>query len=402
MTYKVRQRTYAHSGRTIWQVDIHCIPAGESRRRRLRFHPHGIASEKAAKRWAEHMQAELIARGDRRRNETTEDPDPPPDRHIDGRCPTLSEFRDTWLGYGRANRQKPSTLHNKSITFRVYLAPILGKYRLDQIGAAELLNLKAVLADLAASSTNQVLLVLSSILTTAHKLGHIGEPPKIELVKVPATRKIKHLEPDDFEKLVEAATQVGPLSLAVVLLAGDAGLRLGEIIAMRPKDLDLRSRTIHINTTVWHGQRTLPKGGEPRSVPMSNRLLTAVQALGLTSPDLINRDSAHGQGQCTPDAIANLIERAARVAGLGHVHVHVLRHTFATRLLSRGVDVRTVQQLMGHRDIKTTLTYLHLLRGAERRAIDALERETRLVPQEPGVETAIPQSSRKAKRSVGT
>ena len=54
-----------------------------------------------------------------------------------------------------------------------------------------------LLADLAASSTNQVLLVLSSILTTAHKLGHIGEPPKIELVKVPATRKIKHLEPDD-------------------------------------------------------------------------------------------------------------------------------------------------------------------------------------------------------------
>ncbi len=373
MTYEVRQRTYAHSGRTVWQIDIHCIPAGESRRRRLRFHPHGIASEKAAKRWAEHMQAELIARGDRRRSETTADPEPPPDEHIDRRCPTLAEFRDTWLGYGRANRQKPSTIHNKSITFRVYLAPILGKYRLDQIGAAEILKLKAALAELAASSTNQVLLVLSSILTTAHKLGHIGEQPKLELVKVPATRKIKHLEPEDFEKLVEAAAQVGPSSLAVVLLAGDAGLRLGEIIAMRPRDLDLRGRTVHINTTVWHGQRTLPKGGEPRSVPMSNRLLTAVQALGLTGPDLINRHSAHGQGQCTPDAIANLIERAARVAGLGHVHVHVLRHTFATRLLSRGVDVRTVQQLMGHRDIKTTLTYLHLIRGAERRAIDALE-----------------------------
>lgn len=376
MSYEVRQRTYSNSGRTVWQVDIHCIPAGETRRRRLRFQPEGITSEQGAKRWAERKQAELIARGDLRRIEentaeleTTSTPQAT-------ECPTLSEFGDAWLDYGRANRQKPSTLDNKSITFRVYLAPVLGKHRLDQIGAVEILKLKAALADLAASSTNQVLLVLSSVLTTARKLGHITEQPKIELVKVPATRKIKHLEPDDFEKLVEAAAKVGPKSLAVVLLAGDAGLRLGEIIAMRPRDLDLRSRTVHINTTVWHGQRTLPKGGEPRSVPMSTRLLAAVQALGLTGPDLIARDSAHGQGQCTPDAIANLIERAARRAGLGHVHAHVLRHTFATRLLSRGVDVRTVQQLMGHRDIKTTLAYLHVISGAERRAIDALEPAT--------------------------
>jgi integrase len=162
----------------------------------------------------------------------------------------------------------------------------------------------------------------------------------------------------------------------VVLLAGDAGLRLGEIIALRPKDLDLSCRLVHVNTTVWHEQRTLPKGGEPRTLPMSNRLVAALQGLDLTRPDVINRNSAHGQGQCTPDAIANLIKRAARHAGLGHVHAHLLRHTFATRLLSCGVDVRTVQHLMGHHDIKTTQTYLHLFRGADRRAIDALETAT--------------------------
>lgn len=164
---------------------------------------------------------------------------------------------------------------------------------------------------------------------------------------------------------------------------------------LRPKDLDLRGRFVHINTTVWQGQRTLPKGGEPRTVPMSSRLFAALQAVGLTRPDVIRRDSVHGQGQCTPDTIANLIERAARAAGLGHVHAHVLRHTFATRLLSRGVDVRTVQQLMGHRDIKTTLTYLHVIRGAERRAIDALEPVTGtvLAPQH-GAEPTISDSKR--------
>jgi Phage integrase, N-terminal SAM-like domain len=192
VSYEVRQRTYPESGRTVWQVDIHCIPAGETRRRRLRFHPEGIASERAAKRWADQMQAELIARGDLRRNEaTTPEPEPttpPTDAPCPAPstarpCPTLGEFGDAWLDYGRANRQKPSTLDNKSITFRVYLDPVLGKHRLDQIGAVEILKLKAALSELAASSTNQVLLVLSSVLTTARKLGHITEQPKIELVK---------------------------------------------------------------------------------------------------------------------------------------------------------------------------------------------------------------------------
>jgi integrase len=264
----------------------------------------------------------------------------------------------------------------------VYLSPVLGKYQLDQIGATAILKLKTTLAGLAASSTNQVLLVLSSVLTTARKLGLIAAQPKLELVKVPTTRKIKHLEPDDFEKLVEAASQVTPTCLAVVLLAGDAGLRLGEVIALRPKDLDFRARVVHVNTTVWHGHRTLPKGGEPRTLPMSNRLVAALQSLDLRRPDMITRDSTHGHGQCTPDAIANLIRRAARIAALGHVHAHMLRHTFATRLISRGVDARTVQQLMGHHDIKTTLSYVHLIRDAERRAIDALDPATgiHLVP----------------------
>ncbi len=399
MSYEVRPRTYKQSGRTVWQVDIHCIPAGERRRRRTRFHPRGVTSEKGAKRWAEHKQAELIARGDLRRTEALAPaPDHAPPLPASGGCPTLAEFGNTWLDYGRANRQKPSTLDNKATAFRVYLSPVLGKYRLDQIGAMAVIKLKATLGELAASSTNQVLLVLSSVLTTARKLGLITEQPKLELVKVPATRKIKHLEPDDFEKLVKAATQIGEASLAVVLLAGDAGLRLGEVIALRPKDLDFRGRIVHVNTTVWHGLRTLPKGGEPRSLPMSNRLVAALQGLDLTRPDVITRDSIHGHGQCTPDAITNLIKRAARSAGLGHVHAHVLRHTFATRLISRGVDVRTVQQLMGHRDIKTTLTYLHLIRGAERRAIDALE----LVPgislaPQPRTETDLSTTRRKAR-----
>ena len=109
----------------------------------------------------------MIARGDLRRSEAlAPDPDNAPLLPASGDCPTLAEFGNTWLDHGHANRQKPSTLDNKAITFRVYLSPVLGKYRLDQIGAMAILKLKAALGELAASSTNQVLLVLSSVLTS--------------------------------------------------------------------------------------------------------------------------------------------------------------------------------------------------------------------------------------------
>lgn len=65
--------------------------------------------------------------------------------------------------------------------------------------------------------------------------------------------------------------------------------------------------------------------------------------------------------QYSPSALVKILKEAARKAGIKHrVHLHMLRHTFATHLLEQGTDLRTIQELMGHTDIKTTAIYLHV------------------------------------------
>lgn len=75
----------------------------------------------------------------------------------------------------------------------------------------------------------------------------------------------------------------------------------------------------------------------------------------------------------TPDAFAHAFAVACQRAGVETLHPHVLRHTFASRLVMAGVDIRTVQELMGHKDIDMTLRYVHLSPDHKRAAMETLE-----------------------------
>jgi integrase/recombinase XerC len=152
---------------------------------------------------------------------------------------------------------------------------------------------------------------------------------------------------------------------AVLELLYGSGLRIGELCALGPADLDLgRARAI-----VWG------KGGKQRVVPLS---APAVDALR-TWIDGPRRTLVAGPGaadalflnrrghRLTPRDARRLLDRRAAAP----THPHALRHTFATHLLDGGADLRTVQELLGHADLATTQRYTHVSRERLRSVYDA-------------------------------
>jgi integrase len=172
-----------------------------------------------------------------------------------------------------------------------------------------------------------------------------------------------------FEALVEAARRDEQAHL-VALLGGEAGLRLGEILALEWRDVDLPKRQVCVARSEWRGQVTAPKGGRLRYVPLTRRLTDALRgARHLRGPRVLS--TADGQ-PLSQKAIDVKMRRAARRANV-KAGIHILRHTFCSHLAMRGAPARAIQELAGHQDLSTTQRYMHLSPSAVENAIRLLE-----------------------------
>jgi integrase/recombinase XerC len=141
---------------------------------------------------------------------------------------------------------------------------------------------------------------------------------------------------------------------AVLELLYGAGLRVSELCGLDDRDVDLATATVHV----------VGKGGSRRAVPIHARAVEAVAAwsargrehLGTaSSPPAALFLNARGNRLGPRDVRRILDRRAARPT-----HPHALRHSFATHLLDNGADLRVVQELLGHRSVRTTQIYTHV------------------------------------------
>jgi len=147
-----------------------------------------------------------------------------------------------------------------------------------------------------------------------------------------------------------------------------AGLRVSEVVALQVGDLDGGRHAIHVR----HG-----KGGQDRYTLLSERLLTELRAYWREAhprPWLFpTRDGRRPMHIGTAQKIYYTVKARAQITKSGGIHA--LRHAFATHLLEAGTDLRTIQALLGHRHITTTMRYLHLAQKqvlAQRSPLDLL------------------------------
>jgi integrase len=174
--------------------------------------------------------------------------------------------------------------------------------------------------------------------------------------------RVRFLTPDEEAALF---AELEPADQAVVLVALHTGLRQAEQFRLRWECVDLANRVLMVPRS---------KSGDARRVPMNDGVLETLRVLPsrLKSPWVF--PSAVGE---TPLDARNFYNRvfvpALERAGIEGFHWHDLRHTFASRLVMAGVDLRTVQELMGHKTQAMTLRYSHL---SSQHQLDAVQRLT--------------------------
>jgi len=178
--------------------------------------------------------------------------------------------------------------------------------------------------------------------------------------ETPYPKKTLHLptilSQEEVARLIEAARPPFHRTLLMALYA--TGLRRAELARLKVSDVDSKRMVIHVRGG---------KGRKDRDVMLSPKLLEALREhwRGLQrkpSAWLFPGNRWHtGDTPITTKVVWNACQEAAQRAGLQKdVHPHTLRHCFATHLLEAGADLRTIQILLGHRDLKETTIYLHL------------------------------------------
>jgi integrase len=271
-----------------------------------------------------------------------------------------------WNEWVIANKNKPSEQESKRLIYKAHLAPRFATLRLDEIDAEEIAGFRAALVkrELSEKSINNILAVLSKSLRWAEEVGVIASAPRIRFYKVERP-EIEFYSFDEYARILRAAKLEGPLWYAAICLAGEAGLRVGEVKALRwREDVDLIAGTITIQQQVRRCEVGTPKGRTRRSIPMTATLHEALKELPVIREGYVLKND---DGIWIADTVAKMqMYRICRRAGLPERGWHIMRHTFGTHAAMFGVNPWSLMSWMGHKRIEETMGYVHVAQNRRR------------------------------------
>lgn len=284
---------------------------------------------------------------------------------------SVEEVGRRYAVYAKRRGRKPSTLQNIESEVRVHIAPFFRSRSMDAIRAADVLDFVAVLEGkgLAPKTIRNIVATLSALFTFAkapQRRWATDNPCEgLDLPAVPDATEIRFLTLEEVRALV-ANARPGMFQAndrAIFLTAAMTGLRQGELVALRWRDVDWPAARIRVRQNYVRGQYGTPKSKRStRSVPMADEVAGELERLFQRSrwqgdDDLV---FAHPQtGGPLPKAnITRRMRAALKAADLDTAHrFHDLRHTFGTRMAAAGTPIRTLQEWLGHRDLSTTQRY---------------------------------------------
>jgi integrase len=295
---------------------------------------------------------------------------------------TVSEYLQQWLESSVKGSVKPVTFEAYGRTVRLHIDPALGSVRLAKLSPSHLQALyrEKLDAGLKPSSVRLIHAVIRRALRQAHRWRLVVEnvaaatdPPK------PRPEEMRPLDAEQAKALLSAAH--GHRLEALFVLAVTAGLRIGELLALRWEDVDFERGTLRVQRTLSgakSGPRfTAPKSGRGRSIKITDHAADALKRhRAAQNAERLKMGSGwHDEGLVFCTVRGAPLRRGTvhqgsfkpllKSAGLPKdTRLHDLRHTCATLLLGKGVHPKLVQELLGHSSIAMTLDrYSHVMPG---------------------------------------
>ncbi len=311
---------------------------------------------------------------------------------------TVAQWLDRWLEFIAPQKLRPETLKSYALQIRVHLKPTLGHIRLADLQRAHVREWHVNLAKrgLKPATVQRIHGVLSGSLQDALE-DNLVMRNVARGIELPG-RKRRQMRTLDAQQARALLTEArGTRWEALLAVAVYTGMRIGEILALRWRDVDLGKRTIRVEHSLTRskviGETKTAAGRRTISLPepciealrahrarqaeerlaagetwQDNGLVFCTGRIGRSKTSVTYPDSPL-TARCVQNAYKNLLAKA----GLPQMRLHDMRHASATLMLSSGVPVKVVSERLGHSKTAVTLdTYAHVLPEQDRDAADRI------------------------------
>jgi integrase len=278
---------------------------------------------------------------------------------------TLQEFTSEFLTHAEATYASSTReLYLRSLTI---FQNLTGNKALSAISPKDAdLYRTARSKQVSPVSVNMELRTLKAAFGVATRWRLITENPfrKVAFLRIPEHQP-SYVRKEDFGRLLQSIKDQWFKDL--ITFAALTGLRRGEIINLRWRDVDFQRRLIYVQSTDTFTTKT----GKRRTVPMNETVYQLLCSKSSSGGELV---FTFDGSAIRPDLVTRKFRFAVRKAGLDRgLHFHSLRHTFATWLVQGSVGIYQVQKLLGHSNISVTEVYSHLATSELHQAVNSIE-----------------------------
>lgn len=308
---------------------------------------------------------------------------------------TLSEALYLWLDNSRLSLREQTYFKYKKL-IDTQIIPDIGSMKVKSITAAHINRFLYIKTEsgrldgnggLSASYVRTIAFILNSSLKFAAQEGYcnliVGEISRPNKNKPTALNVLSVSEQQILEKYITENSDDKKLG---ALLSLYTGLRIGEVCALKWSDINFEEKTVHVQNTVSRiavetDSDTKAKTklqisdaktySSNRIIPIPTMLLELLSSLNDGTGEFVLKGTSHPYSD--PRTLQYAFHKSLKECGLRDINFHALRHTFATRCIESGMDVKSLSEILGHSNVNITLnTYVHSSMSLKRKQLEAM------------------------------